>query len=197
VQEAFSLTTARLRKRAMTRSPDNPDSRENLAGAPQTGSPHTYPNQYQYGPYAVGYPPPPPYYGYPPAPVAPKNGLGVASLVLGVIALVSVATVFAPIVLGPLAVVIGFLGHRRVKRGAANNGGLAIAGIVLGALAIIVGLAFVAVWAAVWRDVGGGDYIDCMQKAGSDHVQQQQCANQFRQTVQHRLSVTLTPTPAR
>ena len=105
----------------MTRSPDNPDSRENLAGAPQTGSPHTYPNQYQYGPYAVGYPPPPPYYGYPPAPVAPKNGLGVASLVLGVIALVSVATVFAPIVLGPLAVVIGFLGHRRVKRGATSR----------------------------------------------------------------------------
>ena len=179
----------------MTGSPDTPDRRENLAGAPQTGSPYTYPNQYQYSPYPGGYPPPPPYYGYPPPPVPPKNGLGVASLVLAVIALVSVATVFAPIVLGAVAVVIGFFGHGRVKRGTANNGGVAIAGIVLGALAIIVGLAFIAIWTAVWKDVGGGDYIDCMQKAGSDHFQQQQCADQFRHSVQDRLSVTLTPTP--
>ena len=127
--------------------------------------------------------------------MAPKNGLGIAALVLAVIALVSVATVFAPIVLGAVAVVLGFLGRGRVKRGAANNGGIAIAGIVLGALAIIVGLAFVAIWTAVWKDVGGGDYIDCMQKAGSDHVLQQQCADQFRQSVEGRLSVTLTPTP--
>jgi len=179
----------------MTGSPDTPDRRENPAGAPQPGSPYTYPNQYQYSPYPVGYPPPPPYYGYPPTPVAPKNGLGVASLVLAVIALVGVATVFAPIVLGPVAMVIGFLGHGRVKRGTANNGGVAIAGIVLGALAIIIGLAFIPIWTAVWKDVGGGDYIDCMQKAGSDQFQQRQCADQFRQSVQDRLSVTLTPTP--
>ena len=99
------------------------------------------------------------------------------------------------IVLGLVAVVIGFLGRGRVKRGTANNGGVAIAGIVLGALAIIVGLAFIALWATVWKDAGGGDYIGCMQKAGSDHVQQQRCADQFRQNVQDRLSVTLTPTP--
>lgn len=181
----------------MTGSPDTPDRRENPAGTPQTGPSYTYPDPRHYppSPYPAGYPPPPPYYGYPPPPMAPKNGLGTAALVLAVIALVSVVTVFAPIVLGAVAVVLGFLGRGRVKRGAANNGGIAIAGIVLGALAIIVGLAFIAIWAAVWKDVGGGDYIDCMQKAGSDHVQQQQCADQFRQSVQGRLSVTLTPTP--
>jgi hypothetical protein len=99
------------------------------------------------------------------------------------------------IVLGLIAVIIGFVGHGRVKRGTANNGGVAIAGIVLGALAVIVGLAFIAIWMAVWKDVGGGDYIDCMQKAGSDQFQQQRCADQFRDNVQDRLSVTLTPTP--
>jgi hypothetical protein len=181
----------------MTGSPDTPDRRENPAGTPQTGHSYAYPDphQYQPSPNPGGYPPPPPYYGYRPTPMAPKNGLGIASLVLAVIALVSVATVFTPIVLGAVAVVIGVLGRGRVKRGAANNGGVAIGGIVLGALAIIVGLAFIAIWTAVWKDVGGGDYIDCMQKAGSGHVQQQQCADQFRQGVEGRLSVTLTPTP--
>ena len=57
-------------------------------------------------------------------PVAPKNGLGIASLVLAVIGLLSVATVFAPIVLGVVAVVFGFVGagtrqawHRQQRRG--------------------------------------------------------------------------------
>ena len=180
----------------MTGSPDTPDRREKLAGAPQTGSPYTCPNQYQYSPYPAGYPPPPPYYGYPPPPVPPKNGLGVASLVLAVVGLLSAATVFTPIALGVVAVIFGFLGHARAKRGTANNGGVAIAGIVLGGLAVVVGLAFIAIWTTVWKDVRGGDYIDCTQKAGSNHVLQQQCAEQFRQSVQDRLSVTLPPAPS-
>jgi Domain of unknown function (DUF4190) len=184
----------------MTEPPDPPsDRRENPEGTPQTAPPYPYPHQYQYQPRPYpGYPPappPPPYYGYPPPPVQPRNGLGIASLVLAIIALLSVWSVFVAVVLGLIAVVTGFLGRGRVKRGTANNGGVAIAGIVLGTLAVIVGLAFVAVWTAVWKDVGGGDYIDCMQKAGSDQFQQQRCADQFRQNVQDRLSVTLTPTP--
>ena len=159
----------------MTGSPDQPVSRDN------TGPLYPYPPGY-----------PPPYYG-PPQPVAPKNGLGIAALVLAVVGLLSVATVFAPIALGTVAVIIGFVGHARAKRGIADNGGVAIAGIVLGALAIVVGLAFIAIWTTVWKDVRGGDYIDCMQKAGENSVAQQHCADQFRNSVQDRLSVTLTP----
>jgi hypothetical protein len=174
----------------MTGFPDPPGRREN----PQQPPP-PYPYQFRPGPHPGGYPPPPPYYGYPPPPSAPKNGLGIASLILAIVALVSVWSVFAPIILGVIAVVVGFLGRGRVKRGTADNGGVAIAGIVLGGLAIVVGLAFIAIWTAVWKDVGGGDYIDCMQKAGTDQAQQQQCSEQFQRNVQDRLSVTLTPTP--
>jgi hypothetical protein len=185
----------------MTEPPDTPsERRENPSGTPETAPPYPYPHQYPNQPgFYPGYPPappPPPYYRYPPAPVQPRNGLGIASLVLAIIALLSVWSVFVAIVLGLVAVVIGFFGRGRVKRGIANNGGVAIAGIVLGVLAIIVGLAFIAIWTEVWKDVGGGDYIDCMEKAGSDHSQQQRCADQFRQNVQDRLSVTLTPAPA-
>ena len=168
----------------MTGSPDQPVRRENAAGAPHTGPLY---------PYQPGDLPP----HYAPPPFAPKNGLGIAALVLAVVGLVSVATVFVPIILGAVAVAIGAVGRGRVKRGIADNGGVAIAGVVLGGLAIVVGLAFIAIWATVWKDVRGGDYIDCMQKAGSSNVEQQQCANQFRRTVQDRLSVTLTPAPTR
>ena len=179
----------------MTGSSDTPDRRENFRGTSQTGPPYPYPYQPAASP--GGYPLPPPYGGYPPRAAAPRNGLGIASLVLAVIGLLSVATVFAPIALGLVAVIFGFLGHARAKRGTANNGGVAIAGIVLGALAIVVGLAFIAIWTTVWEDVRGGDYIDCTQKAGSNHVLQQHCADQFRQSVQDRLNVTLTPAPSR
>lgn len=126
-------------------------------------------------------------------PQNPKNGFGIAALVLAVIGLLSVATVFAPIALGVVAVSLGTLGRRRARRGIADNGGVAIAGIVLGALAVVVGLAFIAIWNTVWKDVQGDDYIDCIQKAGENQVAEQHCADQFRRTVQDRLSVTLTP----
>ena len=103
-------------------------------------------------------------------------------------------TVFVAVVVGPAAVVVGFIGRGRVRRGIANNGGVAIAGIALGALAIIVGVAFIPIYTVVWKDVGGGDYIDCIQKANNDRLQEQRCADQFRQNVQDKLSVTLTPT---
>jgi hypothetical protein len=165
----------------MPGSSDQPVERENVAGAPRSGPLYPYPPGY-----------PPPSYG-PPQPVAPKNGFGIAALVLAVVGLLSVATVFAPIALGVVAVIVGAVGRGRAKRGIADNGGVAIAGIVLGALAIVVGAAFIAIWTTVWQDVRGGDYIDCIQKAGDNHVAQQHCADQFRHSVEDRLSVTLTP----
>jgi hypothetical protein len=165
----------------MTGSSDLPVRRENSAGAPNPGPLYPHPSGY-----------PLPSHGSA-APVAPKNGLGIAALVLAVAGLLSVATVLIPIVLGTVAVVIGVLGRGRAKRGIADNGEVAIAGIVLGALAVVVGLVFIAIWATVWKDVRGGDYIDCIQKAGNNQVAERRCADQFRRSVQDRLSVTLTP----
>ena len=182
----------------MTEPPDRPsDRRQTPEGTSQAAPP--YPHQYQNppGPYPGGYLPPP-HYG-PPPPVQPRNGLGIASLVLAIIALVTVWSGVGGIVLGLIAVIIGFAARGRAKRGEADNGGVAIAGIVLGALGVVVGAAFIAVWMTLgisfWKDAGGGDYITCMQKAGSDRVEQQRCADQFRQNIQDKLSVTPTPTP--
>lgn len=153
------------------------------------------------GTYPGGYPPQP-YGGYPgpyspqPYPVAPKNGLGTASLV---VAIISMFTVYGGVILGVVAVVLGFLGRGRVKRGEANNGGVALAGIVLGALSIVVAIAAIIITAIfgwqLFQDVGGNDYIDCLNRAGSDQAAVEQCANEFTQRVENEFSITVTPTP--
>jgi hypothetical protein len=159
--------------------------------------PPPYP-QYSYPPGQYpggGYPPPPPqpYSGYIPPPIGPKNGLGIASLIIAIIGLATSASVVLGIILGIVAVAIGFAARGRVKRGEANNGGVAIAGIVLGFLAVVAGLVFIPIWIGVFNAVGGGSYVDCLKKAGQDRTAQQQCVDQFRQHVETKFSVTLTP----
>jgi hypothetical protein len=153
------------------------------------------PPPYQ-GAYPGSYPPPPPqpYSGFTPPPTGPRNALGVAALVIAIIALVFCWSVAGGVVLGICAVIIGFVARGRVKRGEATNGGIAIAGIVLGFLAIIVSLVFIPIWIGVFGQVGGNDYVDCLAKAGSDEQAVQKCADQFRNRVQNEFSVTLTPT---
>ena len=117
------------------------------------------------------------------------------------LAIIGSLTVWVPvfniisIVLGLVAVIIGFLGRGRVRRGTANNDGVAVAGIVLGALALLGHVLFLILWVFVFKEAGIGDYVGCMQKAGSDQYQQQQCEQQFNQHVEDKFSVTLTPTP--
>jgi hypothetical protein len=164
--------------------------------------PYQSPQPYQSPPppqgvgYPGAYPPPPPqpYAGFAPPPTGPKNGLGIAALIVAIVGLVFCWTVFGGIILGLVAAVIGFVARGRVKRGEATNGGVAVAGIVLGILAIVLGLVFIPIWYGVFDEVGGTDYVDCLSKAGSDQQAVQQCADQFRERVEDKFSVTLTTT---
>lgn len=151
----------------------------------------------QWGPYPGSYPPPPPqpYSGYAPPPIGPRNGLGIAALVVAIVGLVFCWTVVGGVILGVAAVILGFVARGRVKRGEATNGGVAIAGIVLGFLAIIVSLVFIPIWIGMFDEVGGSNYVDCLSKAGSDEQAIQKCADEFRQHVENQFSVTLTPSP--
>jgi hypothetical protein len=173
-----------------------PDKPETPPPTPPPATMPAAPPQPQYGAYPGGYPPPPPapYAGYAPPPTGPKNGLGIAALVLAIIALVFCWTVAGGIILGLCAVIIGFVARGRVKRGEATNGGVAISGIVLGALAIIVSLIFIPIWIGMFDEVGGTDYIDCLANAGSDQDAIQECADQFQRRVEDEFSITLTPT---
>ena len=181
--------------------PDTPPAAPAQPTAPQQPAGQPYPYPYGSASYPGGYPPPPPqpyypgYPGYTTPPAAPRNGLGIAALVIAVVGLISSFSIAGGIILGIVAVVLGFAARARVKRGEADNGGVALAGIILGFVAIIIGLAFIAIWVGLGKEVGAGDYIDCLQKAGQDKVKIQQCADEFKQSVENRFSVTLTPSP--
>ncbi|MGB3486451.1 MAG: DUF4190 domain-containing protein [Mycobacterium sp.] len=180
---------------------------------PQQGGAHGYPPPPPPpGPYPGSYPPPPPqpYAGYggygsygsygggpyaPPPPAAPKNGLGIAALVVAILSLPAVLTVFGGFVLGLVAIILGFIGYNRAKKGQATNGGVAIAGVVLGLVGIALNAALIAFGVWGFLQVGGGDYFDCMQRAGSDTSAQLDCEDEFRGNIENRFSVTLTPTP--
>jgi hypothetical protein len=191
----------------MTETPDPNKPETPYQGGYSGGG---YPPPPPPGAYQGGYPPPPPqpysggYPGYPgpdgmggygQPPVAPKNGLGVAALVVGILSLPAVLTVFGGFVLGLVAIVLGVIGYRRAKKGAATNGGIAIAGAVIGLLGIVLNAALIAFGVWGFLQVGGGDYFDCMQQAGNDTSAQVQCEDEFRGNLENRFSVTLTPTP--
>jgi hypothetical protein len=72
----------------------------------------------------------------------------VASLVIGIVALVT-SPLCVGVGLGIAAVAMGLAARRRVKRGEAAQGGVALAGIVLGILATVVGLAVGAILGAI------------------------------------------------
>ena len=149
----------------------------------------------QYGAYPASYPPPPPVpyaAGFTPPPTGPKNGLGIAALVIAIIALLSVV---GGVVLGVVAIILGFIGWGRAKRGEATNGGVAVAGIVLGLLSIIEAVVIIGLGVWGFQEVGGTDYLDCMSKAGSDQEAMERCADQFRDRVEDQFSISLTPTP--
>lgn len=126
-----------------------------------------------------------PYPGYPPPPPAgPRNQLGSWALVLAMLALLFSWSIIGGVVGGLIAVVLGFAGRGRATRGEADNGPIANAGIGLGALAVIVGVAFVPIWIGFFADAGLGDYVRCMERAGTDRTAQVQCENTFREKVE-------------
>ncbi|MER7177240.1 DUF4190 domain-containing protein [Streptomyces mesophilus] len=117
------------------------------------------------GPYQA-FPPPPPGAGYPMAPppgpfMQPRNGLGTAALVTGIIGLVLAVTIvlfWVGAILGVLGLVFGFIGMGRARRGEATNKGAALAGAITGGIAVVVAIAVLAF--TVWFVNEAGEELD-------------------------------------
>jgi Na+(H+)/acetate symporter ActP len=80
------------------------------------------------------------------SPDAPRNQFGIASLVLGLIALAT-CWLLIGLFVGIAAVITGDIGRGRVKRGEADNPRTAMAGVVLGAVAIVAGIVTIGYYA--------------------------------------------------
>ncbi|WP_327373880.1 DUF4190 domain-containing protein [Streptomyces sp. NBC_01216] len=88
-------------------------------------------------------------YGQPGWQQQPSNGMGTASMVLGIVATAGFCLYGLGAILGILALIFGVIGLKKAGRGEATNRGMAIAGIVLGAIGTLVSAVFLAfiVWA--------------------------------------------------
>ena len=137
--------------------------------------------------YPASYPPPS-YAGLTPVPAKPKNWLGATALVLAILGLVFSISIVGGVTFGVIAIIVGFSGRRRAKRGEATNGEVATAGIVLGAFAIVVSLAVIAIWVRGYQEVDFGSYVTCVSK-NSDPQSIEKCANEFQQRVNEKLGL--------
>jgi len=113
----------------------------------------------------------------------PRNGLGIAALVLGIVAIVASVTVIGGIVLRIIAVILGFIARSRAKKGQATNGGVALAGIITGALGVVLSIVLVVAGAALFFGNGGNDLVTCINNAHGDQTAITQCNNQFQNKV--------------
>jgi uncharacterized membrane protein len=76
--------------------------------------------------------------------MAPQNGMGTASLVLGILGLVCCGS----LIMSVLAIVFGVMGRKKVAAGQATNGGMATAGMILGIVGVVLGILGLIAWAA-------------------------------------------------
>lgn len=103
---------------------------------------------------APGYPGQQPAFG--PGPLAygmsaaPRNGLGTAALVLGIIGVVLSWIPGTGWALNILAIIFGAVGINRAKRGQATNKSSALAGLILGVIGLTVWIVILVVFLAAW-----------------------------------------------
>ncbi|MDQ6649320.1 MAG: DUF4190 domain-containing protein [Actinomycetota bacterium] len=123
--------------------------------------------------------------GYGAAVGPPRNGLGIAALILGILAVLGSVTVVLGLLFGLLAIVLGFVGRGRAKRREATNGGVALTGAILGIVGLLLSIVLVAVGATFLSRHKSEvqQYRDCLNKAGSNSAAVQQCQQQFANQV--------------
>jgi hypothetical protein len=125
-------------------------------------------------------------------PPAPQNGFGMGALVVGIIAILLSCTVFGGFLGGLVAVGLGIVGVRRVKRAEANNRGVAISGIALGSLAILLSTLLVVFTLVFMKSAGLSDFIGCISAAKGDQTKTTQCQNDFEKRMNQKAGTPAT-----
>jgi hypothetical protein len=110
------------------------------------------------------------------------NGLAIAALVLGILAVVLFWTVVGGVLLGILALVFGIIGARRARGGRAPRRTMSIFGAVLGVLGVIGSVVIIAIGASILNSDEFKDFDDCVQHADTQS-ERDACADDFNEDV--------------
>lgn len=110
------------------------------------------------------------------------NGLAVAALVLGILAVVLFWTVVGGALLGLLAVIFGVIGARKARGGRAPHGAMSVVGAVLGALGLAASVVIIAIGASILNSDEFKDFDDCVRHADTQS-ERDACADDFNRDV--------------
>jgi uncharacterized membrane protein len=88
-------------------------------------------------------------------------------------------TVIGGIVLGILAVVFGFVGRGRVKRGEADNRRSTTAGIITGIVGIVLAGGLIALGFSILNSPAGKNLQQCLKNANGNKAAVSQCDTQY------------------
>ncbi|WP_405779241.1 DUF4190 domain-containing protein [Streptomyces sp. NBC_00859] len=111
--------------------------------------------------------------------VQPSNGVAVAALVLGILAVVFFWTVIGGILLGLIGLILGIVGIRKARAGRAPRRAMAIIGTVLSALGIIGGAGILIAGVSILNSDSFKSYSDCVQHAHSQSAKDK-CTRDFK-----------------
>ncbi|WP_217168941.1 DUF4190 domain-containing protein [Streptomyces sp. AC512_CC834] len=110
------------------------------------------------------------------------NGMAIAALVLGILAVLLFWTVIGGVVLGLLALIFGIIGARRARGGRAPHRAMSVVAAVLGALGVIASVVIIAIGASILNSDEFKDFDDCVQHADSQS-ERDACADDFNEDV--------------
>lgn len=114
-------------------------------------------------------------------------GMGIAALLLGLLALVLFWIPVLGIVLGVIAIIVGLVARGRAKRINGSGRGMGLAGAILGLLAaILCGL----VMFGIFTLFQSSSYDECLRDAGTDQAALEQCAQDFADELRDRVGGT-------
>lgn len=113
------------------------------------------------------------------------NGLAIAALVLGILAVLFFWTVVGGVVLGLLALIFGIIGARKARGGRAPHRKLAVVAAVLGALGVIASTVIIAVGASILNSDEFENFDDCVRHADTQS-ERDACADDFKEDVDSR-----------
>ncbi|MCT7354240.1 DUF4190 domain-containing protein [Streptomyces sp. 15-116A] len=106
------------------------------------------------------------------------NGMAIAALVLGIVAILLFWTVFGGVLLGLLALIFGIIGARRARGGRAPHRTMSIIGAVLGTLGMIASVVIIAIGASILNSDEFKNFNDCVEHADTQS-ERDACAEDF------------------
>jgi predicted PurR-regulated permease PerM len=104
--------------------------------------------------------------------------MGIAALILGVLALLFSWTVLGGFIFGVLGIVFALIHNSRVRRRRATGAGMGLAALVMSVIAVAIAAALVAVGAWLFG-TRSDNYVDCVNNANGNQQEIQHCIDRY------------------